>query len=400
VTLSSLLGIVLFILALTLAIFFHEGGHFLTAKWFGMRVERFFLGFGPTVWSFRKGETEYGLKAIPAGGFCKISGMSPYEHDHNLLENEKLKPGEQPIEPAPPERQFRNKPAWQRAVVLGAGSFTHFVIALLLIYLLLVVIGQPIGPTTNEIEQVVARGDGGVAAPAGPAGLRAGDRIVEVDRKPVANFTDLQNALKGTAGRAVPIAYERDGERRETTITPATVRAANGETRAFLGVQPTREVVRMNPIEAVPESGKLLWRVGAASVSGLGSIFTGLADRFQPAEPVPAGGGTATGDDSGSPVGIIGIGRLAGQAVAADQWIFFILLLIQFNVFVGIVNLLPIPPMDGGYLGFLAWEKATGKAVDLRRVAPVAALIVGLLVTLTVGLVWLDITNPISNPFR
>jgi RIP metalloprotease RseP len=239
-----------------------------------------------------------------------------------------------------------------------------------------------------------------VAAPAGPAGLRAGDRIVEVDRKPVSNFTDLQNALKGTAGRAIPIAYERDGERRETTITPATVRAANGETRAFLGVQPTREIVRMNAIEAVPESGKLLWRVGVASVGGLGSIFTGLADRFQPAEPVPAAGGTASGDDSGSPVGIIGIGRLAGQAVAADQWIFFILLLIQFNVFVGIVNLLPIPPMDGGYLGFLVWEKITGRAVDLRRIAPVAALIVGLLVTLTVGLVWLDITNPISNPFR
>jgi membrane-associated protease RseP (regulator of RpoE activity) len=399
VTLSSLLGVVLFILALTLAIFFHEGGHFLTAKWFGMRVERFFLGFGPTIWSFRRGETEYGLKAIPAGGFCKISGMSPYEHDHNLLESERRKPGEEPIEPAPPERQFRNKPAWQRAIVLAAGSFTHFMIALLLIYLLLVAIGQPIGPTTNEIEQVVARGEGGVAAPAGPAGLRAGDRIVEVDRKPVTNFTDLQNALKGTAGRAVPIVYERDGQRVRTTITPATIRAANGETRAFLGVQPTRDVVRMNPIAAVPESGKLLWRVGAASVGGLGSIFTGLADRFQPAEPVPAGGG-GTATDSGSPVGIIGIGRLAGQAVAADQWIFFILLLIQFNVFVGIVNLLPIPPMDGGYLGFLAWEKVTGRTVDLRRVAPVAFTIVVLLVFLTVGLVYLDITNPISNPFR
>jgi membrane-associated protease RseP (regulator of RpoE activity) len=109
-----------------------------------------------------------------------------------------------------------------------------------------------------------------------------------------------------------------------------------------------------------------------------------------------AGGGDGVEE---GPVGIVGIGRLAGQAAAADQWIFFLLLLIQFNVFVGIVNLLPIPPMDGGYLAFLIKEKLTGRPVDLRRVAPVAALIVGLLVTLTVGLVWLDITSPIANPF-
>jgi membrane-associated protease RseP (regulator of RpoE activity) len=391
--LTTLLGIVLFVLALTLAIFFHEGGHFVTAKWFGMKVERFFLGFGPTVFSFRRGETEYGLKAIPAGGFCKIAGMSPYEQDHNLLEEPRRRPGEPEPEPVPPERQFRNKPTWQRGIVLSAGSISHFVAAYVLIFVLLTAVGTP--KTTNEIDAVVAQGSGGVAAPAGPAGLRAGDRIVALDGRPVADFDDLQAALAGTQGRAIEVVYERDGQRRTARLTPATVTGPDGQPRAFLGVQPARETVHMNPLEAVPASGAFLGQVAVASFEGLGSLFRGLADRVNPPEPVAGGGG---GAEEG-PVGIVGIGRLAGQAAAADQWIFFLLLLIQFNVFVGIVNLLPIPPMDGGYLAFLIKEKVTGRPVDLRRVAPVAALIVGLLVTLTVGLVWLDITKPIANPF-
>ena len=131
---TSLLGITLFILALMIAIFLHEGGHFTTAKLFGMKVERFFLGFGPTIWSFRRGETEYGLKALPLGGFCKIAGMSPYENDGNFLEEDRSasKPA---ATPTPPERQFRKKPAWQRAIVLAAGSVTHFVVAILLIFM-------------------------------------------------------------------------------------------------------------------------------------------------------------------------------------------------------------------------------------------------------------------------
>ncbi|HKE98318.1 MAG TPA: RIP metalloprotease [Actinomycetes bacterium] len=390
------LGIILFILALTLAIFLHEGGHFLTAKWFGMKVERFFLGFGPTIWSFRRGETEYGIKAIPAGGFCKIAGMSPYEHDGNLLEEGWRRPGDPPPEPVAPERQFRNKPAWQRAIVLAAGSITHFIAALLLIFLLLTVIGRPSDETTNVIQEVVAEADDGTPAPAGQAGLRAGDRVVAVDGKPVADFRGLRAALAGTQGRRIQVVYERDGQRRTTSLVPASVADGSGGRRAFLGVQPTSVIVHLNPLEAIPATGASFGRITGASFVGLGSIVTGLVDRLEPQRAT--GGGSGSGD--GGTVGVVGLGRLAGQAAAAQQWIFFVILLIQFNVVVGIINLLPIPPMDGGYLAFLAKEKVTGRPVDLRRVAPVAALIVGLLVTLTVGLVWLDITNPIGNPFK
>jgi membrane-associated protease RseP (regulator of RpoE activity) len=102
----------------------------------------------------------------------------------------------------------------------------------------------------------------------------------------------------------------------------------------------------------------------------------------------------------GGPIGIVGITRLAGQAVANNQWAIFIAILIQLNIVVGVFNLLPLPPMDGGYLAFVLWQVVTRREVDLRKVVPVAALIVGLLVMLTAGLVWLDITNPVPYPFR
>ncbi|HEV3505302.1 MAG TPA: site-2 protease family protein, partial [Actinomycetes bacterium] len=133
----------------------------------------------------------------------------------------------------------------------------------------------------------------------------------------------------------------------------------------------------------------------------LGGFVTGLADRMNAPEPAaPGGGGGGEVRDGGGPIGIVGITRLAGQAVANNQWAIFIAILIQLNIVVGVFNLLPLPPMDGGYLAFVLWQVVTRREVDLRKVVPVAALIVGLLVMLTVGLVWLDITNPVPYPFR
>jgi membrane-associated protease RseP (regulator of RpoE activity) len=189
----------------------------------------------------------------------------------------------------------------------------------------------------------------------------------------------------------------RDGERRSTAVT--TVKQDN---RRFLGFSPSEETRRIGVLAAIPESIKLFWDTTVATVKGLGGFVTGLADRISAPEPVPGGsgggGGGAVGD--GGPIGIVGITRLAGQAVANNQWAIFIAILIQLNIVVGVFNLLPLPPMDGGYLAFVLWQVVTRREVDLRKVVPVAALIVGLLVMLTVGLVWLDITNPVPYPFR
>jgi len=390
---TSLLGITLFVLALMLAIFLHEGGHFTTAKLFGMKVERFFLGFGPTIWSFRRGETEYGIKAFPLGGFCKIAGMSPYENDGNFLEEDRS--ADPAATPTPPERQFRNKPAWQRSIVLAAGSITHFIVAILLIWMVLVAIGIGTGQVTTTIDNTVAL-DGGQRSPAQLAGLRSGDQIVAVAGTPVSTFEQLRAVLQSKGDQPITIEYVRDGERRSTTVTPV-----NQNGRGFLGFQPSEETRRIGVLAAIPESMKLFWDTTVATVKGLGGFVTGLADRISAPEPAPAGSGSGGGGvRDGGPIGIVGITRLAGQAVANNQWAIFIAILIQLNIVVGVFNLLPLPPMDGGYLAFVLWQVVTRREVDLRKVVPVAALIVGLLVMLTVGLVWLDITNPVPYPFR
>ena len=389
---TSLLGILLFVLALMLAIFLHEGGHFATAKLFGMKVERFFLGFGPTLWSFRRGETEYGVKALPLGGFCKIAGMSPYENDANFLEDDRA--SRAAAEPVPPERQFRNKPAWQRAIVLAAGSITHFLVALLLIYVVLVAVGIGTGRATTTIESTVATTSAGRPAPARSAGLRPGDRIVAVDERPVATFDELRAALADKAGKKVTIGYLRDGERRSTTLV-----AASEGGHGFLGFRPIEETRRLSPLAAVPSSGRLFWDTSAAVVKGFGSFVSGLAERLQSTPGQPSGQGGGGGGDEGGPIGIVGITRIAGQAVANSQWAIFLAILIQLNIIVGVFNLLPLPPMDGGYLAFVGWQVLTRREVDLRKVVPVAALIIGLLVMLTVGLAWLDVTKPVPYPF-
>ena len=390
---TSLLGITLFVLALMLAIFLHEGGHFTTAKLFGMKVERFFLGFGPTIWSFRRGETEYGIKAFPLGGFCKIAGMSPYENDGNFLEEDRS--ANPAATPTPPERQFRNKPAWQRAIVLAAGSITHFIVAILLIWMVLVAIGIGTGQVTTTIDNTVAL-NGGQRSPAQIAGLQSGDQIVAVAGTPVSTFEQLRAVLQDKGGQSITIEYVRDGQRRSTTVKPV-----EQEGHGFLGFSPSEETRRVGVLAAIPESLKLFWDTTVATVKGLGGFVTGLADRISAPEPAPAGSGSGGGGvRDGGPIGIVGITRLAGQAVANNQWAIFVAILIQLNIVVGVFNLLPLPPMDGGYLAFVLWQVVTRREVDLRKVVPVAALIVGLLVMLTVGLVWLDITNPVPYPFR
>jgi membrane-associated protease RseP (regulator of RpoE activity) len=395
---TTLLGVTLFVLALMVAIFLHEGGHFATAKLFGMKVERFFLGFGPTLWSFRRGETEYGVKALPVGGFCKIAGMSPYESDSNFLEEDRSarrrQPG--PVAPplppqTPPSRQFRNKPAWQRAIVLAAGSFTHFLVAALLLWFVLVALG--IDRATTTIDRTVATTNSGAPAPARAAGLRSGDRIVAVDGQRVDTFDQLRAALADKGGTQITVTYVRDGQERTASLT-----AASESGRGFLGFQPTVETARQGALAAVPEAGRLFWETTTATVKGLGGLVTGIANRVSAPAPAPGAGGGGGGETG--PIGIVGISRLAGQAVAHNQWAIFIAILIQLNIVVGVFNLLPLPPMDGGYLAFLAWQVVTRREVDLRKVVPVAALIVGLLVMLTVGLVWLDITNPVPYPFK
>jgi membrane-associated protease RseP (regulator of RpoE activity) len=267
-------------------------------------------------------------------------------------------------------------------------------VAILLTWLVLVAIGIGTGRATTTIDRTVPLSQG-TPSPAQTGGLQAGDEIVAVAGREVATFEELRAALADKGNRRITIEYLRDGERRSTTLT-----AASQDGRGFLGFQPSEETRRVGALTAVPRSVELFWDTTVATVKGLGGFVTGLADRMSPPEPAPGGGGGGGEVRDSGPIGIVGITRLAGQAVANNQWAIFVAILIQLNIVVGVFNLLPLPPMDGGYLAFVLWQVVTRREVDLRKVVPVAALIVGLLVMLTVGLVWLDITNPVPYPFR
>src|SRR5690348_8957231 len=186
---SFLLGILIFVLALLFSIMLHEAGHFFTAKKFGMKVTQFFVGFGQTLWSRRKGETEYGVKAIPAGGFVKIVGMTELED----------------VDPADEPRSFRRQPGWQRIIVLAAGSFMHFVLAFVLLFALAVGIGLAGAGTSTTVGAIdtcvpssltAACKPSNPASPAKQAGIRAGDKIIAVAGVPVHNWTQMGKALR------------------------------------------------------------------------------------------------------------------------------------------------------------------------------------------------------------
>lgn len=370
------LGIFLFIVALLLMIIIHEAGHFFTAKWFGIKVEEFFVGFGPRLWSTKRGETEYGIKAIPAGGYVRIAGMNPFQ------------------EPAPEDvpRTFGAKPAWQRAIVLVAGSFTHFVIAVLLLASVFLFIGVPVDgpPLVSLVEPRLA----GETSPAAEAGLRPGDQIVEVNGEPIDSADELIELTRASGEESMRLVVLRDGERVAITATPV-LDQVQGESVPRLGIalEPPRE--RENPALALWHGVEATGEVTVRSVQGLGQVFSpsGLVRLWD----VMTGQAERSVED---PAGIVGAGRLAGQAAGSGNFDLLLGFLAALNVFVGILNILPLPPLDGGHLAVLGIEKLTGRSIDVRKLIPITAVVAGLLILLFLSLTYVDIVDPIPNPFR
>jgi len=400
--LSTTLGVFLFILTIIVMVMIHESGHYLAARAFGMKIEEFFLGFGPRLVSWRRGETEYGVKAIMAGGYVKIAGMNPLQAAAESEASRTLAAAVSEGAPAPavpePEehRMFRSRPAWQRAIVLAAGSATHFVLAALILTFSFAVLGV-VGSPTTVLHSVAAASAarGGAPGPAQAAGLRPGDRIVAVDGTPVSSWDEIQKYIRARPGTTVAIEVRRDRRLLSFPVTPLQATDANNQRIGLIGVAPEMSVRHESlPVAAwsgVRGVGSLvvgsIGGLGAfLSPRGIGAVFSSVS-HGRPASPAD------------QPIGLVGGARLAAQAVQTGQTQALVEILTAFIVFLGVLNLAPLPPLDGGHLLMLAIEKVRGRPVDMRKVVPVAALVLSLLVTLSIAILYLGITNPIANPF-
>lgn len=366
---------------------FHEFGHYITARKFGIKVEEFFVGFGPRLFSKWRGETEFGVKAILLGGYVKIAGMNPFQE---IPEEDRA-------------RTFNAKPAWQRAVVLVAGSFTHFILATVLFAVLFGVIGVRDAEKPLTTIDLVAPKVGELDGPAQAAGLKEGDRIVSLGGSKVDSWEDIRQGIRPAAGQPTSFEVIRDGKRVNLTITPVEAEVPlesdpkKKEKVGQIGVAPEFQVVRKNPIAALGQGFKTTGVAIVGSVKGAWTIFSPetLANVFS------ALGGEGERELSDEqPIGLVGGARFAGQATEAGATEALISLLGSFIVFVGVINLAPLPPLDGGHLLVLGLEKLFRIKIDARKVIPVAAVVLAFFLIEAVALLYLDIARPVVNPFQ
>lgn len=381
---SGAAGVFAFIFTLTLVIVVHEFGHYITARKFGMKVEEYFLGFGPRLYSRRKGETEYGIKAIPLGGYVKIAGMNPW----------------QPVSEEDAPRTFGARPSWQRAIVLLAGSTTHFILAFLVLIVLFGIVGIPTKalPVVDSVKTKV----NGKTSPAQLAGLLPGDAIVAINEERVFDWDGLKAQIRSHPNEQIVLSIVRGDRRLKIPVTTVVAQAqvetdpSKTEQVAQIGFFPRYANRRLTPGKALVESAKTTGELISGSVGGVRSIFS--VDVFTKIFNGLRGSGARSGQDS--PVGIYGAGRVAGQAAAAGGFSELISFLVFFIVFLGVINLVPLPPLDGGHLLVLGIEKVIGRKIDLRKLVPVATLVFGFLMFLTIALLYLDIVRPVTNPFQ
>jgi membrane-associated protease RseP (regulator of RpoE activity) len=389
---SFLLGVAIFVVALLASIMLHEWGHFATAKLFGMKATQFFVGFGRTIWSRQKGETEYGVKAIPAGGFVKIVGMTDLED----------------VDPADEPRSFRNQPGWQRIIVLAAGSAMHFALALVLLFVVAAGIGleaASTGTTVGTVESCVPANvtsgcvKGDPASPATKAGVRVGDRIVSIAGIRVANWTQMGKAIRGEqAGTEVPVVVERHG--RPVTLH-ATLASLTGH-GSYLGVSPLGVWQRQGPLGAASYSGHEFWQMLSGSAAVVKALPKAIPDLFAKNRGSTPGGDVTSVVGAGDVTGQVLEARIGWQPKAG----LVLLIIASLNIFVGAFNLLPLLPLDGGHLAVVIYERARAwlarllgrpdpGPVDYRRLIPLSVGVFALLVGVGLLLIMADLVNPI-----
>ncbi len=424
-----------------------------------MRVPQFMVGFGPTLFSRRRGETEYGVKAIPLGGYIRIVGMIPPAEEGESKRATRMRSfiaevrGQalDDVLPSDAGRVFYAKPWWQRVIVMFAGPFHNLVLALVFFTITLTAIGTTVLTTRLDTVPacvvpanaqsiaaaeerdsdicdipIVTAGAGAgqlceegtpgcalpVASPAAQAGLRPGDTIVgiggqQVDPTAHDSWTTIQQAIRGSAGQPLALTVERDGERRELTVTPIenVVPAEDGEgttTAGYVGVGPLVGFAR----QSVADLPGYFGTVVTQSVQRLLEIPERVPQLFRAAF-------LGEERDPNGPIGVVGVGRISGEVFAFEDFSgleklsFFLSMLASVNLVLFLFNLLPIYPLDGGHVAGALYEKARSVVArwrgrpdpgpfDIARLMPVAYVVAGLFIALSGLLLVADLVNPIT----
>ena len=377
----QILGILAFVVALLLSVMIHEFGHFLTAKHYGMKVSEFFLGFGARIWSTKRGETEFGIKAIPAGGYCRIEGMVP---------TDVMEAGEE-------DRAFYRASSGRKLIVLGAGSFLHFVLGYILIFILFAGVGvNQLLPTISQISP-----KSGAAA----AGLLPGDTVLAINGVKVRDWSNDVKAIRNSGGKSLSLEILRGTQTQTITATP-TQEIIDGKPRWILGIINKVGLKRTNPISSLKNAGLVTRDFTVASFKSLGQL---------PAK-IPALWGQSVGGkkrDANGLVGVVGVARASGQALGstklsiAERIATFILIIASLNIFVGIFNLLPLLPLDGGHMAVAIADEVRAffarlrgrprpAAIDVTVLTPITMVVFVLLAALTLLLLFADMVNPVN----
>ena len=376
---SYFTGVLLFALGIAFTIALHEWGHFTAARYYGMKVRRFFVGFGPEVFSFQRGETVYGLKVIPLGGFCDIVGMTNQDE----------------VDPEDEPRAMRNKPWWQRIIVLLGGIIMNLLIALIILYGLAVTSGLP----NQNPDTTAVVGEVGCVAPrqldaqnlapctgSGPAaagGVKAGDRIVGVDSTSLESFEQLREYVKTRPNQTITLHVERDDQKLDLPVAVESAsrldETGREHTVGAIGVtsKPLELFVSYGPVAGIGATAGFAGSLVTATLDGLASFPAKL-----PGVVASIFGAEREAD---GPISVVGASHVGGVLAEHSAWPMFFLLLASLNFFLAFFNLVPLPPLDGGHIAVVLYERVRDFIRKLRGLAPMGPVNYDKLMPLTVA---------------
>lgn len=432
-----LLGVVIFAVGLAVSIGLHEIGHLLPAKLFGVRVGQYMIGFGPTLFSRKVGETEYGLKAIPLGGYISMAGMYPPGDEPvdsknrvrrlfgKLVQDARQASDESMID-LDKSRAFYNLPVWKRIIIMVGGPFMNLVLAFVLFAILVVGYGQP-APTTQvaTITQcVTAEGipaecsDSTVEAPGVAAGLQAGDTILSINGQEVTNWNEGTEVIRSSAGETLTVVVDRDGQEVSLSVVPVLAERTKVDDQGnpvldssgqpvveevgFVGISPDYAMTPGSITEVFPMMGE--------NIAGVTNMILHLPQRM--VDVANAAFGPEERDING-PIGIVGVGRVAGEVASTNmvddtaKGATLIGILASLNIALFVFNMVPLLPLDGGHIAGALYEAVRRKIAQIRKrpdpgpfdtakLMPLTLLVVILLASMSALLLYADIFKPVS----